>query len=216
MPRTRNADERRADVLRAGGSPYATEDGAPVAEDRAVEDASSDPSLRKARSEALGAVDYYTQRDQLNSTAADRLDGLIRRDGPRALAGRYLTAIGDPAYLSAFGKLLADPTTGHLRFSAKEAEAVRLVNTVEAERALNVTTGSAGQFAISLTLDPTILLSSAGVISPIRQLAPMPVQGGDGSVTRRVAWGVASKPRPQQFGRSACRGVCRTSRSEPS
>src|SRR5207342_3277102 len=59
----------------------------------------------------------------------------------------------------------------HLRFTPREVEAVRLVAAVDAERALNVTTGSAGQFAIPFALDPTILLSSAGVISPIRQVA---------------------------------------------
>jgi len=123
----------------------------------------------RARDDALCAIDYY--REELSPEAGDRLDRLVRRDDPRSTASRYITSIGDPNYESAFGKMLLDPMTGHLRFSPAEVEAVRRVTHVEAERNLNVTTGSAGQFAIPFALDPTILLSSAGVISPIRKLA---------------------------------------------
>ena len=37
-----------------------------------------------------------------------------------------MDAVADPSYLSAFGKMLADPTTGHLRFDAKEVERSRV------------------------------------------------------------------------------------------
>jgi HK97 family phage major capsid protein len=48
---------------------------------------------------------------------------------------------------------------------------MRKVNQVETERALVTSTGSAGGFAIPFTLDPTILLSSSGVLNPVRQVA---------------------------------------------
>ena len=141
--------------------------------ERSPEEASRDRSRRadmaRAQDDGLRCVDYY--RDELSPEAGDRLDRLIRRDDPRSTASRYLTAVGDPNYSTAFGKMLMDPMTGHLRFSPQEVDAVRRVTQIEEERTLNVTTGSAGQFAIPFSLDPTILLSSAGVISPIRKPA---------------------------------------------
>jgi predicted phage gp36 major capsid-like protein len=67
--------------------------------------------------------------------------------------------------------MMANPTTGHLRFSPAEVEAVRVAGAVEAERNLNVTTGSAGQFAIPFDLDPSIILTGTGVANPLRDLA---------------------------------------------
>jgi hypothetical protein len=97
--------------------------------------------------------------------------GVVVEHEAERFGGRRSSPPPRVVYADAEAKLLADPTTGHLRFSAKEVRAVRFVSAVEAERAPNVTTGSAGQFAIPFSLDPTVLLSSAGVISPIRQLA---------------------------------------------
>ena len=70
---------------------------------------------------------------------------------------RYLDAVGDPAYNTAFGKMVMDPMSGHLRFTTQEVEAVRKVSTVESERAMSIGTGSAGGFAIPFVLDPSIL-----------------------------------------------------------
>jgi len=45
--------------------------------------------------------------------------------GPlRGVDARYVTAVGSSDYASAFGKLLADPFSAHLRWTAKEHEAV--------------------------------------------------------------------------------------------
>ena len=87
--------------------------------------------------------------------------------------------MAEPAYNNAFGKMVLDPTTGHLRFSAQEVEAARRVSAIEAERALSVGVTTAGGFAIPFTLDPSVLLSSTGVISPIRQLARQETIGTD-------------------------------------
>jgi HK97 family phage major capsid protein len=156
---------RDAEILAAVEDPNYSE----RSPDEANRDRNSRDDRTRAQDDGLRAVDYY--RDELSPEAGDRLDKLIRRDDPRATASRYLTHVADPNYESAFGKMLMDPMTGHLRFSPQEVDAVRRVTQIEAERNLNVTTGSAGQFAIPFALDPTILLSSAGVISPIRKLA---------------------------------------------
>src|SRR6266511_2722767 len=54
----------------------------------------------------------------------------VRDRDPLGLGARYLDAVGDPAYKTAFGKILQDPTHGHLRFSAREREAFDRVNQV--------------------------------------------------------------------------------------
>ena len=56
-------------------------------------------------------------------------------------AARYLDAVGNPHYDSAFSKMVMDPTTGHLRFTPQEVEAVRIVSAVGAERVLVMGTG---------------------------------------------------------------------------
>ena len=124
--------------------------------------------VRRARDEGLRTIERH--KAILSAEAGDRLDDVLRRRDPNGVGARYLAAVGDPNYNSAFGKMLMDPMTGHLRFSAAEVEAVRRVSAVESERALSLT-GSAGGFAVPFELDPSILLTSAGAINPIREIA---------------------------------------------
>ena len=105
------------------------------------------------------------------------IEKLVRRDDPTGIAARYIVAAGDDSYASAFGKMLSDPTTGHLRFTPQEVEAVRLVSAVQAERALAEGAPGTGGFALPVDLDPTVLLASDGAINPIRQLATVHVTG---------------------------------------
>jgi HK97 family phage major capsid protein len=125
--------------------------------------------VRAGHEVGLRAIEHH--RGVLSPEAGDRLDGLIRHSDPVGIGGRYLDAVADPAYLTAFGKMIADSTTGHLRFSPEEVEAVRRVSQVESERAMSIGTGSAGGFAVPFQLDPTILISGTGVLNPIRQIA---------------------------------------------
>jgi HK97 family phage major capsid protein len=107
----------------------------------------------------------------LTAPAADRLDAVIRERDPLGLGGRYLEAVADPAYTTAFAKILRDPQTAHLRFEAREVEAVRRVSAVEAERSMLEGTGPTGGFGIPFQLDPTIVISGTGVLNPIRQIS---------------------------------------------
>jgi HK97 family phage major capsid protein len=132
-------------------------------------DTSVPPHVRQARDAGLRTIERH--EGILSREAGDNLDNLVRRRDPQGTTARYLDAVGSPHYNSAFGKMVADPTSGYLRFSPEEVEAVRRVSAVEAERAMNVTTGSAGGFAIPFTLDPSIILSSNGVLNPVRQFA---------------------------------------------
>jgi HK97 family phage major capsid protein len=134
---------------------------------------SSEPDAGPAqrRDAGLRTIERYTNSGELRSEAADRLDDLIRHRDPTGVDARYLDAVGDPAYASAFGKMLADPITGHNRFSSEEVTAMQKVAQVEAERGLVSGVGAQGGFAIPITIDPTILLSSSGALNPIREVA---------------------------------------------
>jgi HK97 family phage major capsid protein len=121
---------------------------------------------------ALRTIERYSHSGDLRSTAADTLDRLVQ--DPKDLMGlgaRYIEAVGDPDYHSAFGKLFDDPMTGHLRMTREETAAIEKVSAVEQLRGLVTGTGSAGGFALPIVIDPSIMLTSSGALNPIRQRA---------------------------------------------
>jgi HK97 family phage major capsid protein len=118
--------------------------------------------------DALRTIDGHS--DRLRAEAADRLDELVRYHDPRGTEARYLRAVGDESYNRAFGKILQHGSQANLHMTREEQLALQRVNEVVAERALSLT-GSAGGFAVPFELDPTIILTSAGVVNPIRELA---------------------------------------------
>jgi HK97 family phage major capsid protein len=130
------------------------------------------------RDRALAVVDHYSTRNVLSSEAADRVDQILRDKDPTGDTAAYLVAAGNPAYATAFAKMLGDPIMGHNRFSAEEVEAVRQVTQVQIRNAaLQEDTGTGGQYAIPISLDPTVLLTSAGALCPIRQYATVETIG---------------------------------------
>jgi HK97 family phage major capsid protein len=131
---------------------------------------------RQNRSEAGRTLDDAHRAGLLPDYAAERAEALLN-DGPtgeRGLASRWVVAAGAPAYRSAFAKLLADPTRGHLLWDAREHDAYRAVATVQAEMesrtAMSTTVGNGG-YMIPLTLDPAIMLTNDGSNNPLRRLA---------------------------------------------
>jgi HK97 family phage major capsid protein len=159
--------EAMADAVKRGKVSLEDTDD-PLLRDRSRDEQVA-PHVRQAHDAGLRSIERH--RDRLSPEAGDRLDGLVRNADHTGIGGRYLDAVGDPHYSSAFGKMLMDPTTGHLRFTALEVEAVRKVSTVEQERAMSIGTGSAGGFAVPFVLDPSIMLTSSGALNPVRQLA---------------------------------------------
>jgi HK97 family phage major capsid protein len=121
------------------------------------------------RDAALRTIERW--QDFLDAPAGDRLEQIVNRDEPGDLTRRYLTAVGDPSYRTAFGKLLVNPTSGHLKMTPDEHAALQRVNAVEAQRAMSIGVDAAGGFALPFTLDPSIRLSSNGALNPIRSLA---------------------------------------------
>ena len=79
------------------------------------------------------------------------------RTGPapsQSWTQRYAVAAGSEAYERAFAKLVANPTQGHLEWTADEGDAYRAVAAVQAEQRAMSTTDTAGGYLIPLTLDP--------------------------------------------------------------
>lgn len=121
---------------------------------------------------ALRTIERHVRRGSIQSHGADRLDHMVRHEDPQGRVARHLRAVGDPNYLTAFGKMLADPQSGHLRFSPEEVEAVRRVAEVQSERAISTgTSGTGGGFLLPFELDPSVVISSNGALNPIRQIA---------------------------------------------
>jgi HK97 family phage major capsid protein len=125
--------------------------------------------VRANRDAGLRAIESH--QHALNAEASDRLDKLLRSDDPAGLGGRYLAAVGAPAYKRAFAKILKNPSDAHLRMTTEEQLAVQEVVAAEEARAMGSATGSAGGFGIPIEIDPTINLLGAGALNPIRQYA---------------------------------------------
>ena len=83
-----------------------------------------------------------------------RLLETVREDRPGQFA-EYLLRVGSPQYKRAFSKALID------EHSLSKDD----------ERALAVATGSSGGYAVPITLDPTLIPTSNGVVNPMRAVA---------------------------------------------
>jgi HK97 family phage major capsid protein len=84
--------------------------------------------------------------------AAERV--LIQTPDPDKILARQFLATGSPVYERAFWKHLASQPL-----------------TSDEARAMAIGTGSAGGFLLPFTLDPTIILTSNGVVNPMRQIS---------------------------------------------
>jgi HK97 family phage major capsid protein len=161
-------------TVRGDGAGFASRTSPP----RAAGYAEVPPRVAEDRDGAFRVLDEYRANDVLSAAAADRLDEVLRAKDPMGGTARYLAAVGDPAYARGFALMLADPAHGHLRFSPEEVEAVRTVGHVQAEmRAMGEATGGAGNFLLPFQLDPSIILTSAGVLNPVREIGSVETTG---------------------------------------
>jgi HK97 family phage major capsid protein len=131
----------------------------------------TDPRLQEARSAAMATIDRYVGHRVLSSAAADRLDQVLRAGDPGAHTARYLAAVGNEHYASAFAKMLRDPQMGHLRFSAAEVEAVQRSTFAQWDEMRAAITTQVTGFPLPLTWDPSIILTGTGALNPIRDIA---------------------------------------------
>lgn len=120
---------------------------------------------RRLQENALRAIDKakfpkprQTYRGAEPAQVATELFDSI--DRPDRLAKRMLLT-GSPAYERAFGKLLAH---GNDSFCDNEERQALI-------RAQALSTDSAGGYAVPFQLDPTVILTNAGTVNPIREVA---------------------------------------------
>jgi predicted phage gp36 major capsid-like protein len=122
---------------------------------------------------AKRVIDANVKSGLLPDHAAEKAVQLVEH-GPerdRSLAARWAVAAGDQHYLKAFAKLLADPERGHLLWTEREGDAYRRAAEVQAELKAMSLTDASGGYMVPLTLDPAILLTSAGSINPLRRIS---------------------------------------------
>ena len=120
------------------------------------------------RSRAFQAIE--SRGRQLDAGAADRLDSIIRSE-PAAPHARYIAAVADPAYASAWRQVMRDKDRASLEMTPAERAALIEARAATEARDMTVGTGSAGGFALPFDLDPTLILTNAGSTNPLRQLA---------------------------------------------
>ncbi|MFG1855014.1 phage major capsid protein [Actinomadura geliboluensis] len=122
------------------------------------------------RDTARRLIDRAAQSGELPDYAAERAEALVCRGSAesQSVAARWAVAAGAAEYRTAFAKLLADPTRGHMLWTAEEQRAYQRAHEVRAAMGL---TDANGGYMVPLTLDPAIILTNDGSINPLRQLA---------------------------------------------
>lgn len=90
--------------------------------------------------------------------AQTRIETLLDTiDDERGTLARRILVTGSPLYDRAFGKMLGMQSVAGL--------------TAEESRALSLGTDSAGGYAVPFQLDPTVILTSNGVVNPLRAIS---------------------------------------------
>jgi HK97 family phage major capsid protein len=120
------------------------------------------PTVRMEHDKALRTIERYADQSDSN----DKVDRFVRQGDPTGQGSRYINAVGDIAYATAFSKMLEDPTTAHFRYSAEDVAAVRAA--FAEFRALS--TGTSG-IPIPYQLDPSLMISGSGALNPLRSIA---------------------------------------------
>lgn len=193
---TKTTERRPAAVKIEGGTPTSSRDGYdvdPILHPDSVEDrrfrnpwdlsevrsfgrSSAEVGL-ELRSRALSAVEKMSgANDAVRAAATDIIE---RWDDDKATIARMCLATSSPEYLRAWSKLARG--RGHM-VSPEEQRAL--------ERAMSLT-DSAGGYLVPFQLDPTVIITSAGSLNQIRQIARSVVATGDvwnGVSAGEVSW----------------------------
>jgi HK97 family phage major capsid protein len=122
--------------------------------------------VREAVVGAMRGLDGLVRSGEIGADGAVAVERLIKSDR-RGNAAAYVAATADAAYRTAFTKLLARPRLDTLMLSDSERNAVARV---DVERSALGLGGTAG-YAVPIALDPTVIATSAGSTSAIRQIA---------------------------------------------
>jgi HK97 family phage major capsid protein len=127
------------------------------------------PMAREARDAALRTLESRNKAGDIDAPAAEGLDSLLRHEDPMGLLARQIEAVGSDEYEAWFRRWFESgvrfgPTAGVHTTAREDAARERVAM---AERALGLGSGVSLPFA----LDPSIVLTDDGAISPIRRIA---------------------------------------------
>lgn len=140
-------------------------------------DVRSAPRTREANAEQQDRAYRAVERDEfLSDENRSHVDAMLRdrkvnRNG--ALA-RHILSTGDPQYREIF---LRGITGQPQIIDAKGADLLRQAESYRA--AINVGTDANGGYLMPFTLDPSVILTSSGVVNPVRMLATVETQATD-------------------------------------
>lgn len=113
---------------------------------------------RLLKENALRAVEQSHFPSVDRQSAQSNIERLIRNvDDPEGTLSRRILSTGHERYDRAFGRAVMSASTAAL--------------TNEERAALAVGADATGNFAVPFQLDPTVIMTNAGVVNPIRQLA---------------------------------------------
>src|SRR6266511_3134237 len=159
-------NNRRREGIRDGLSSGRTEDGAWFgSRERDLGARELRGPADELRSRALES----NERSHLPDTAKGHMEETLQRDeDPEARLARYTIETSSPDYFRAFAKWMRDPVSGSQMWSREERDAVQRVKFLE--RSMNLT-GASGGFLVPYELDPNILISAAGSVNPLRDVA---------------------------------------------
>jgi HK97 family phage major capsid protein len=136
-----------------------------------------DPSA--AQASAMAAIVHANREGELPTADADRLSDLITGD-LRGIDASYIAAVASPAYERAFAQALVHGPQASFRMDQAEADAMRTALAAHSHRASFGGMGgfsagpigeSGGALPLPLSVDPSIQITNAGAVSPLRQLA---------------------------------------------
>lgn len=134
-----------------------------------------------ARDDAMRMLDASVRDKSLPEYAADRVEKLVT-DGPRhdqSLTSRWVQVTGNAAYRSAFSKKLAHGEEARDLWTPQEQAAWRDALALQTEMRAMTLTDNAGGYLVPFQIDPSIILTSAGSVDPMRRIARQVVAVGD-------------------------------------
>lgn len=139
---------------------------------------------REYKSRALSAIEQMQgATERVRSAATDLIEQFD--DGHGSLS-RLALALSEPVYMRAWSKMARRPTAPNL--DSDEQQAIARVE--DAARAMSLTDGNGG-YLVPFQIDPSVIITSAGSLNQIRQIARSVVATGDvwhGVSAGAVSW----------------------------
>ena len=119
------------------------------------------------RDTAARNIERAHQEGRLSDDSAHLVEKLVAED-KSSLTARWAAETGTEAYRGAFGKLIVNPERGLLLWTGEENVAFRKVDEI---RGMIEGVGGTGKYLVPFDLDPAIILTNSGSVSPIRDIA---------------------------------------------